>query len=269
MEMVSVIIPAYNRAHLITRAVESVLRQTYDDIEIIVVDDGSQDDTETVVKSMTDSRIIYKKLESNHGAAYARNAGVECANGRVIAFQDSDDAWRPQKLEKQMAYWKEHPEFAMIYCPFEICDGNSRNRFPQEGVDMLEGDIFRALIVRNTIGTPTMLMTRDSFQETGGFDVTLKSLEDWDFAIRFSRKNLIGYLDEVMVKAYYDREEGLSNHVGAYFEGRLRMIALYREQLTEGGNFDRALLEVFQRAQQYGVLEQVQQAFLALLKAMG
>lgn len=268
MEKISVIIPTYNRAHLIGRAVESVLRQTYDDLEIILVDDGSRDNTEAVVNAIGDGRIIYKKLEGNHGAAYARNAGVECAGGRLIAFQDSDDAWRPQKLEKQMAYWEKHREFSMVYCPYEIHMGDDVGRYPTEDMDLLEGELFHALLVRNTIGTPAMLMTRESFLETGGFDITMKSLEDWDFAIRFSRGNLIGYLDEVLVDAYYDRDEDTAGFSG-YFETRLRMIAQYREQLTEDGSLDAALMKVFQQAQQVGVLDQVQKLSLLLLGGIG
>lgn len=268
MDKISVIIPTYNRANLIERAVGSVLRQTYDNLEIILVDDGSQDNTEAVVKAIGDGRIVYKKLKDNHGAAYARNAGVEYAEGRVIAFQDSDDAWRPQKLEKQMAYWKEHQEFSMIYCPYEVHMNNSEGRYPAEDADMLEGDLFHALLVRNTIGTPAMLMTRESFLETGGFDVTMKSLEDWDFAIRFSQRNLIGYLDEVLVDAYYERDEEPAGFSG-YFETRLRMIARYRQQLTEDGSLDAALMKVFQRAERVGVLDQVQKLSLLLLGGIG
>ena len=96
MEKISVVIPTYNRSALIERAVNSVAMQTYENLEIIVVDDGSADDTETVVNSIKDSRIRYIKLPVNGGAANARNVGVEHATGSLVAFQDSDDYWKPR-----------------------------------------------------------------------------------------------------------------------------------------------------------------------------
>ena len=99
---ISVIIPTYNRADFIGRAIESVLDQTYQDFEIIVIDDGSKDNTENIVKSFDDTRITYIRLKDNKGAAVARNTGIGTARGKFIAFQDSDDEWLPQKLAKQM-----------------------------------------------------------------------------------------------------------------------------------------------------------------------
>lgn len=99
---VSVIIPTYNRAHLIGRAIKSVLNQTYKDFEIIIVDDGSTDKTEEVVKDFKDERVRYIRREKNKGGSAARNTGIKAARGEYIAFQDSDDEWLPEKLEKQM-----------------------------------------------------------------------------------------------------------------------------------------------------------------------
>ena len=111
---IDIIIPTYNREKTIERAVRSVLGQTYDNIKVIIVDDGSTDGTEQIINSIEDSRIRYYKLKKNGGAGYARNEGVNLASAEFIAFHDSDDAWRPDKLEKQMAYWNNHPEFSMI-----------------------------------------------------------------------------------------------------------------------------------------------------------
>ena len=102
--MISVIIPTYNRASLLPRALDSVLRQTWEDLEVIVVDDASRDDTPQVMAACTDPRVRYIRLEKNSGACVARNTGVAQARGEWIAFQDSDDLWLPEKLEKQMAY---------------------------------------------------------------------------------------------------------------------------------------------------------------------
>ena len=102
MEKISVIIPTYNRAKELKRSVESVLAQTYDNFELIIVDDGSKDNTQEVIASIPDERIRYIKLEQNRGAAGARNEGVRASKCDLIAFQDSDDIWREEKLERQM-----------------------------------------------------------------------------------------------------------------------------------------------------------------------
>lgn len=102
MSTVSVVIPTYNRAELLSRAIDSVLAQTYDDFELLVVDDGSTDDTEAVVTAYDDDRVRYLAHETNRGANPARNTGIEAAEGEFVAFLDSDDEWRPRKLEAQL-----------------------------------------------------------------------------------------------------------------------------------------------------------------------
>jgi len=101
-ELISVIIPTYNRRDKVTYAVKSVLDQTYSNIEVIIIDDASTDNTEAEIKKIKDDRIRYIYLEKNHGAAGARNVGIKEANGTYIAFQDSDDIWEKEKLQMQI-----------------------------------------------------------------------------------------------------------------------------------------------------------------------
>ena len=117
--MVSVIIPTYNREKLIKRSIESVLAQTYADLECIVVDDGSTDNTQSVVEAIPDHRVKYVKLPEGKGANAARNFGVSIAKGEYIAFQDSDDLWDPEKLERQLAFMKEHG-YAFTFTDYRI-----------------------------------------------------------------------------------------------------------------------------------------------------
>ncbi len=98
---VSVVIPTYNRAHLVGRAIQSVLNQTYHDFEIIIVDDGSIDNTEDVVKSLNDPSIRYTRHDQNRGGSAARNTGIKMARGEYVAFQDSDDEYLPEKVESR------------------------------------------------------------------------------------------------------------------------------------------------------------------------
>ena len=119
MEKVSIIIPTYNRADVLSLSVQSVLQQTYADFELLIVDDGSSDNTDIVVESWHDDRIRYLKLPENKGVAAARNEGIRQAKYDYIAFQDSDDCWMPDKLEKQMDFFMQNPEADLLYCPYE------------------------------------------------------------------------------------------------------------------------------------------------------
>jgi glycosyltransferase involved in cell wall biosynthesis len=124
---VSVIIPTYNRAHLIGRAIQSVLKQTYQDFEVIVVDDGSIDNTEEVVKKIQENRVYYYKHDKNKGGSAARNTGISLAKGEYIAFQDSDDEWLPEKLEKQIGVFNNQTKnVGVVYTGFYRIEGNNK-----------------------------------------------------------------------------------------------------------------------------------------------
>lgn len=266
MEKISVIIPTYNREKKLEKSIQSVIKQTYSNLEIIVVDDGSTDNTEHMIKGMQDKRIVYLKQASNQGVSVARNTGVMNATSDLIAFHDSDDYWHPDKLEKQMEYWKEHPEYNMIYCGYLLhCMDGMRLPVPGEGVwGELEGDIYQTLLVNNTIGTPTILMRRDSFLKSGGFDINLNSLEDGEFVIRYSKQNQIGYVKECLVDAY-QTAGGVSSNVGAAFETKCKIIAEHREELIKMGILDSSIQELFHLAQEAGFLEPVKKMLLLYL----
>lgn len=263
---ISVIIPTYNREKTILRAINSVLEQSYENLELLVVDDASTDNTEEVVRSVKDDRLHYHRLEKNGGAGQARNEGVKLASAELIAFQDSDDCWRPDKLEKQMAYWKEHPEYDMIYCPY-LChmEDGQEWEIPADTIGgNLEGDIFGDLLARNTIGAPTVLMRKKEFLSCRGFDASLRCLEDWEFAVRFAKEHLIGYVPVVLMDVYLTGE-GVSSQKGAYYESRCRMIGQFQKELTDRGLFDTVVMDLFQRARKAGLLEQVQKMLLLFL----
>lgn len=266
MEKISVIIPTYNRADKIEKSIQSVLNQTYEQIEVIIVDDGSTDNTQEIVQAMDDNRIRYIRCDKNGGAALARNIGVSEASAELIAFHDSDDCWRPKKLEKQMDYWKKHPEYSMIYSQYlwHFEDGNEGVTPSDNFGGQFEGDIFKDLLVRNTIGAPTMLIKKDCFLEAGGFDTELKCLEDWEFAIRFARRYMIGYVKEALVDVYL-LEGGVSSGSGFYY-CRCKMIADYKDVLIQNGLFDGVILELFERARTIGAMEQVQKMLILMLQ---
>lgn len=266
-EKITVIIPTYNRAELIGRAVRSVLDQTYTNLEVIVVDDGSTDDTERRVQAIKDDRLRYLR-QKNAGASAARNAGVDQATAEIIAFQDSDDCWHPDKLEKQMRYWSAHPECGLIYCAYTLHRVNGEElKIPDEGEiwGKLEGNLFDTLLVNNTVGTPAMLFWKKYFQQVSGFDTSLEALEDWDLALRLSEHIPFGYVSEPLLDAY-QLMDGISTRTAGYYYTRCRHISRYRSKLAEMGVLDSVAAGLLLRAEQWGIQSQVRQMLtLALM----
>ncbi len=266
MKKVSVIIPTYNREKTIMRAVQSVLNQTYTNLEVLIIDDGSTDGTADIIKSIQDDRVQYIVLEKNGGASNARNEGVKRATGEWIAFQDSDDGWRPDKLEKQMSYAEAHPEFAMVYGMFmaHLEQGGEFEAPYKPWPEVMEGDLLQTLLMRNVIGAPVMLMHREAFLATEGFDTTYKALEDWEFVIRFSKRYEIGFLPEILMDSYM-LSGGISSHVGAYYESRCKMLAQYRAEMQQLGVFEAVMEDILVRAQESGILNVVKNMMMLYL----
>lgn len=201
--LVSVVIPTYNRIDTLPAAIYSVLNQTYDNLELIVMDDGSEDGTEEYVKSISDKRVRYKRSDINLGPSAARNLGARVARGEYLAFQDSDDEWMPDKLEKQMGLMMESKEFSLVYCVFEkYRDGELLGYVPSKSVPYEEkyGDLFVHLLLSPLISTQTIVVKRELFLEENGFNETLNSYEDYEFSLRIARKYRIGFVDESLVR---------------------------------------------------------------------
>jgi len=195
---VSVILPTYNRVHLIGRAIQSILNQTYQDFEIIIIDDGSKDDTEKIIRGFQekDKRIKYIRFEENKGAAAARNAGIKMSKGEYITFQDSDDEWVIDKLEKQMKIIETSSENIVVYCGFWRIDGDEKTYIPDIKISNREGNIHKELLKRNFIGTPSILLLKKNLEKIGMFDENLSRLQDWDLVIRLSRYYNFILIDE-------------------------------------------------------------------------
>lgn len=198
-ELVSVIIPTFNRKNTITRCVDSVLNQTYRNIEVIVVDDGSTDDTESVFAGNSDPRVIYTKYGSNRGACYARNYGCSLAKGKYIAFQDSDDTWVPEKIEKELAYLID------TGADFVFCGMNRVNPmtgenyyYPEIHFDDRER-VLEQLLTNNVISTQTMFLKKE-LMDVVQFDDSFKRYQDWDFALQAALNGFrIKYLASALV----------------------------------------------------------------------
>ena len=234
---VSVIIPSYNRAHLLGRAIQSVLDQTYQDFEIIVVDDGSKDNTEEVVRSFNDKRIRYIRHEVNKGGATARNTGIKAARCEYIAFQDSDDEWLPDKLEKQMkVFEKVSPKVGVVYTGFRRIENDKKTYIPSSKVSQKEGDIHKTLLKGNFVSTPVAVVKRECFKRGGMFDEELLPLEDWELWIRISKYYQFKVIDESLVISYH-QPDSISANQNAVFRARKLILEKHFEDIKENREF--------------------------------
>lgn len=206
---VSVVLPAYNRAEQIGAAIDSILRQTFGDFELIVVDDGSTDDTLARAQAMSDPRIRCLSSASNRGVSAARNLGLAVARGEWVAFQDSDDEWLPAKLEKQLARLRSASVPCVgAYCGMAIMlEGPGEGRqarttlryIPNPDLEAVEGDILPTLLRTSLVSTQTLIARRDCLERIGGFDEELRALVDWDCVIRLAQLGPFAFVDEPLV----------------------------------------------------------------------
>lgn len=189
--MVSVVIPVYNREHTISESIKSVINQTYKDIEILVIDDGSTDATAIEIKKIDDDRIRYV-FQENSGACAARNKGISLSKGEYIAFHDSDDFWRADKLERQIEYLK-NTNADIVFCQMSE-NGKATAKTLSEGIV----SPIAFLKEGNIIGTPTILGKSKCFKEVN-FDPQMPRLQDREIAIRLSEKFKMFFMKKVLV----------------------------------------------------------------------
>ena len=204
--LVSVVIPTHNRANVLMRAIRSVLSQTYPNLEIIVVDDGSQDGTASILSGISGVRTI---RQSNRGVSAARNAGISNSLGKLVAFLDSDDEWRPEKIQKQiLLYSPEKPEF--------ICHCNElwmrANRVVhQKGIHTKQGGVFFTRAVERCLISPSaVIISRVLLDKVGWFDEDLEAAEDYDLWLRITAFHEVDFVNEQLVIKHGGEENQLS-----------------------------------------------------------
>jgi len=230
--LVSIIIPTYNRARLLGRAIQSILNQTYPNFEIIVVDDCSSDNTENVVRSFCDERMRYIRHEKNKGAVAARNTGIKAARGEYIAFQDSDDEWLSEKLEKQVRAFKFGPsDLGVVYTSFWLIDSGRKTYFPSSDVKQTEGNLHQALLEANFIGTSTAVVRKECFEKTGMFE-NLPRLQEWDLWLRISKHYCFKHIDEPLVNAYC-QPDSISRNMNDFIVARELILEKYFDEISK------------------------------------
>ena len=202
---VSVIIPTFNRSNLISRAIKSVLNQTFKDFELIVVDDGSTDNTEELVQSFHDTRIIYIK-QKNQGPASARNTGILKSRGEYIAFLDSDDEWVPSKLKNQIKLFQNSRMKNLGFVGGKTLGINLQGKFVKITKAYQKGCILKECLNRELkppfINSNTAMIRKSVLNEVGHFDENLIYNEDTDLWIRIAKKYNFDMVNEVISKTY-------------------------------------------------------------------
>jgi glycosyltransferase involved in cell wall biosynthesis len=195
---ISVVVPTYNRARTIKRCVNSLLKQSLPPDEIIIVDDGSTDNTSSEVANIGDRRVKYLKLAKNAGAQAARNAGIKKASGQFIGFLDSDDEWLPDKLKLQVTELAKRGEDVIVHCPAwkHIEESNERVLF---NIPPLDGDAYQALLAAPGPLFPSMLAKRESFFKIGLLDENVPSYQEWDTSIGLAKHFPFAFIDQPLV----------------------------------------------------------------------
>ncbi|MHA1967466.1 MAG: glycosyltransferase family 2 protein [Candidatus Hodarchaeales archaeon] len=199
--MTSIIVPTFNRGHIIKKTIRCIIKQTYQNFELIIVDDGSSDNTKQVVNKFNDSRIRYIKRQVNSGGSIARNIGIKEARGEYIAFNDSDDIWLPNKLEMQMKIFdSSSKKVGVVYCDWAYIKGKKTYMHKNIKKKRREGDIYGEIDnFYFTIPTSTVILKKKCLEKSGVFDERFRAQEDYDLWIRLSKYYHFKYVKNPLV----------------------------------------------------------------------
>ena len=229
----SVIIPTFNRDKTIKRAVESVLSQTFQDFELIIVDDGSKDRTHEIIQKYSDDRIIYIKYEVNKGQNYALNTGVSKSKGFYLSFLDSDDEWSPEMLEKVYEKFQSDKETGCVYSRAVYVDskGNRTSKAPDFN---LEGFIYKEALAQGYISSMIALsVKKECFMKIGGFDVDFVVCQDDEICLKLAKYYKFGLIKEDLALAHCDGNERLTTNLKKNAEGWWKLINKFEKEIVD------------------------------------
>ena len=251
MPRVSVIIPTFNRSKKVVRAIESVLNQSIKDFEIIVVDDGSTDNTnKTLSKYM--SSIKYIRQSVNRGVSAARNRGIKNSTASWIAFLDSDDYWLNEKLSVQIEFVDRNP--GAVACQTEeIWIRNGKRINPKRRHKKPSGDIFKQSLKLCLVSPSSVILKRSLFKEVGFFDETLPAAEDYDLWLRISCRYPIYLIDKGLVVKEGGHEDQLSRRFSGMDRFRIKaIVSLIESGILSADQISQAMEELFIKCRIYG-----------------
>lgn len=263
----SVVIPTYNRAGLLSRALESVLSQSLPADEIIVVDDASSDNTRDVVEGLKVARLRYFRHQNRSGAAAARNTGIRASQGLYIAFLDSDDVWRPGWLARHVEVMDQAPpDVGAVYSGFRRIMPEGPRYIPDKALKTKEGRLFVPLLRGEyLIGTSAVLIRKSVFDEIGLFDTGFQALEEQDLWLRISRSYEFRFIDESLAVSYYTAGS-LSTNRRLFLESYQKLYAKHRQAFTADKKADSIIHS--RMALQLFALHQWPSAFRFLWRSM-
>jgi glycosyltransferase involved in cell wall biosynthesis len=220
--LVSIIVPVYNAEKTVSETINSVISQSYLNWELILVNDGSTDDSDKIVSSFSDSRINYTE-QKNKGVAHARNTGLNLARGEFIAFLDSDDLWDSSKLEKSVSYLNSFKS-DLVYSKVKMFKDDISNAISYEYVEpIIETNDYYRLLIFDYIPTLSVLLKKSVLDEIGNFDVNLNGTEDWDLWIRIAEKYQINFISDELA-FYRISENGLSKNRNLHLREEFKVI---------------------------------------------
>lgn len=222
----SVVIPTFNRLEYLREAIESVLSQTFEDFELIVVDDSPEETGRPVARSFSDARLAYIKNDHSSGGAGTRNAGIERARGKWVAFLDDDDIWLPEKLERQAEKIAASDDnVALVYTGHTTFRQDSEHSYTF--VPKKEGWIYKDLLAWNVIGGfYSVAIRRDVLNEVGGLDERFPAMQDAELYIRIAKKYKVACIPDPLVRV----RDSLGNRITTNYANKLRASQLFQEK---------------------------------------
>ncbi len=229
--LVSIITPTFNRADFINKAVNSVLAQTYNNFEFLIVDDGSTDSTRELVQpALADPRLQYFHQE-NQGQSIARNLALSKARGDFVCFLDSDNYWPAEKLSTQIELFRKHPEYDVIYGDIIVVDENDRE-ITRRNMRRYSGQIAKYMIRDNCVSMNTAMARRKCFEELGGMSGKRRVADDYELWLKFSAKYRCLYVPEFL--AYYRvMDDQISSDKTRRFDSNWQIINDFRREFPD------------------------------------
>ena len=272
MPKVSIVISTYNRSSYICEAIDSVLKQDFKNFEIIVVDDGSTDNTKEVLSKYKNIRYIYQE---NNGRSEARNAGIKAASAEYVAFLDDDDIWLEGKLYKQVVFLDSHPETGLVHTFSEVVDedGNILGEETEKRLNFYKraikiGYTYEGMSRLCIMFLSTVVVRKECFNQVGFFDGNIPAFEDWDFYLRFALKYKISLIPEILVKYKLHKKNTSSNE---FIRGRIQTALKHLAMLDSLSCYRRAVVSFnfyMQLAETYYIASQYQNFRQYIFKAI-
>lgn len=270
MVKVSIIMPTYNRGNIIKNAIDSVILQKYEEWELIIVDDGSADNTQEVVNRFDDERIIYIKNDKNNGANHARNVGLSHACGEYVCFLDSDNFWKDNflgnRIEELSCLNEEYGiVFGRTHFPGAESEKGEKVLFPSgDAVLYSDGNIVNNVLVKGCIDLNTICIKRTCLEAVGGFDIDLKRLQDWDMIIRYLliTKGKIKFLDNTLV-CNCVQQDSISKKDELYWDARIHILKISIEMCREYDLLRDVFFELFAIAENIPMSKKQKREFLS------